>query len=402
MTPTAATKNENLPSTAILALSFASFGSAMSMRIADAMLVRLASEFELALGAVSIVITVFGVVYGIAQLLFGPLGDRYGKYRVVSLACVACSFTSLLCALAPDFAMLIAARALAGATCAALIPLSMAWIGDVVSYENRQAVLARFMIGHILGLSTGIMLGGVSADYLNWRFPFFMISAWFLFTGLYLIRMSGSLPEHAKQVHKVQGHPIARMLSEFARVVEVPWARTVLVTVLLEGGLVYGALAFIPTHLHNVHGMSLAAAGSLVMLFGFGGFAFAIRSRQMVKSLGEVGLIRYGALLMTLSMAIIGYTPWWWIAIPGAFLFGLGFYMMHNTLQINATQMAPQRRGAAVAAFASCFFFGQAGGVAMAGSLLTVVGTSPLIAGSGLGILWVGGRFARLRAVKAD
>ncbi len=402
MTPTAAKNQENIPSTAILALAFASFSSAMSMRIADAMLVRLSAEFDLALGAVSIVITIFGVVYGIAQLMFGPLGDRYGKYRVVALACVACSITALLCGLAPDFSTLVAARALAGATCAALIPLSMAWIGDVVSYENRQTVLARFMIGHILGLSTGIMLGGVSADYLNWRFPFFLIALSFLLTGLSLIRMNDRLPQHAKQVFKAEGHAATRMLSEFAKVVGVPWARKVLVTVLLEGALVYGALAFVPTHLHNVHGLSLASAGSLVMLFGFGGFAFAIRSRQMVKSLGEVGLIRYGSLLMTLAMAVIGYTPWWWVAIPGAFLFGLGFDMMHNTLQINATQMAPQRRGAAVAAFASCFFFGQAGGVAIAGYLLSVAGTSHLIAGSGLGLLWVGVRFARLRALKAD
>ena len=69
----------------------------MSMRIADSMLVRLSSEFGLALGAVSIVITVFGVVYGTAQLMFGPLGDRYGKYRVISLACIVCSRTSGLC-----------------------------------------------------------------------------------------------------------------------------------------------------------------------------------------------------------------------------------------------------------------------------------------------------------------
>ncbi len=372
------------------------------MRIADAMLVRLASEFDMALGAVSIVITVFGIVYGVAQLMFGPLGDRYGKYRVVALACVACSFTSLMCGLAPDFPMLIGARALAGASCAALIPLSMAWIGDVVSYENRQTVLARFMIGHILGLSTGIMLGGVSADYLNWRFPFFLISASFMITGISLIRMNARLPDHAKQVCKAEGHPMARMWSEFARVLEVAWARKVLGTVLLEGVLVYGALAFVPTHLHTVHQMSLASAGSLVMLFGFGGFAFAIRSREMVKRLGEVGLIRYGALLMALSMAVIGYTPLWWVAIPGAFLFGLGFYMMHNTLQINATQMAPERRGAAVAAFASSFFFGQAGGVAVAGSLLNWLGSSHLIALSGLGLLWVGERFARLRALKPD
>lgn len=374
----------------------------MSMRITDAMLPRLATEFDTTLSAVSAVITVFGVVYGLAQLWFGPLGDRYGKYRIVSLACIACSFTTLLCAIAPDFSMLIVARAWAGATCAALIPLSMAWIGDVVDYEHRQSVLARFMIGHILGLSTGIMLGGVSADYLNWRVPFLLIAIAFLVTGVCLIRINRRLPERAKQIRQTGAHPLTHMVAEFSRVLQVPWARKVLITVLLEGGLVYGALAFVPTHLHTRHGLSLAAAGGLVMLFGFGGFAFAIRSKAMVKRLGEVGLISAGGWLMTASMMLIAYTPIWWLAIPGAFTFGLGFYMMHNTLQINATQMAPERRGAAVAAFASCFFFGQAAGVAMAGVLLTTVGSSHLIAGSALGLCLLGRRFALLRLAKAD
>ena len=60
--------------------------------------------------------------------------------------------------------------------------------------------------------------------------------------------------------------------------------------------------------------------------------------------------------------------------------------MMHNTLQVNATQMLPERRGAAVAAFASCFFFGQAVGVSLAGLLVGVVGTAALL---GLGAVAV-------------
>ncbi len=364
------------------------------------MLVRLADQFGIALGAAAMVITVFGFAYGLSQLLFGPLGDRYGKYLVIAWGCVACALTTLLCAIAPDFQSLLAARVLAGISCASLIPLSMAWIGDVVAYEDRQTVLARFLIGQILGMSSGIMLGGVSADYLNWRFPFFLIAATFLFTGLTLVRMNGRLPAQAKQLHRVGGPAAARVLSEFRRVLEVGWARKVLGTVLVEGALVYGGLSFVPTHLHTLHGISLAGSGSLVMLFGFGGFLFAVRSRQMVKQLGEVGLVRRGAMLMSAAMLVIAYSPVWWTAIAACFAFGLGFYMMHNTLQINATQMAPERRGAAVASFASCFFLGQSAGVAVGASLLSTVGSAHLLAVAGLGVALIGERFARLRAAR--
>ena len=49
-----------------------------------------------------------------------------------------------------------------------MIPLSMAWIGDVGPYEHRQPTLARFLIGQILGLSTGVWLGGFAADHFSW------------------------------------------------------------------------------------------------------------------------------------------------------------------------------------------------------------------------------------------
>ena len=396
----AASSVGSIPATAILALSFGAFGSGMSMRVTDAMLVRLAAEFDIALGAAAMTITVFGFAYGFSQLLFGPLGDRYGKYLVIAWGSLSCAVTALACGLMPDFSSLLVARAIAGATCAAIIPLSMAWIGDVVAYEDRQPVLARFLIGQILGLSFGIVLGGFAADYLNWRVPFFLIAMSFFATGLYLIRMNARLPALAKQLHRAEGGALMRMMGEFRKVLEVRWARKVLGTVLIEGALVYGALAFVPSHLHTVHGVSLSAAGSLVMLFGFGGFAFALRSRQMIRHFGEVGLIRYGALMMALPMIAIAYTPVWWVAVPACFLFGLGFYMMHNTLQINATQMAPQRRGAAVAAFASCFFVGQAAGVAFGGALLAQLGTGHIIAAAGVGVWLIGKRFARLRAAK--
>ncbi|MFM7632686.1 MAG: MFS transporter [Betaproteobacteria bacterium] len=129
-----------VPRSAFVALALAAFGSGMSMRVADPMLIRLSGEFSLAISDVSAAITVFSVAYGLAQLLFGPLGDRYGKYLVIAVGCFVCSFTSLLCAAAHNFSTLVIARLLAGASCAALIPLSMAWIGDVVSYAERQPV----------------------------------------------------------------------------------------------------------------------------------------------------------------------------------------------------------------------------------------------------------------------
>jgi predicted MFS family arabinose efflux permease len=382
----------------VVALSLGAFASGVSLRLTDALLPLFAREFGIPLGSAASAITAFSVAYGLSQLFFGPVGDRFGKYRVIAWACAACALTASLCGLAQGFAQLEVARLMAGATAAAIIPLSMAWIGDVVPYDQRQPVLARFLIGQILGLSTGVFVGGFAADHLSWRVPFFGIGVLFVAISLTLFAIDRRLPAHARVLNRVAGNALRRMASEFAQVLARPWARVVLVTVFLEGASLYGAFAFIATHLHEHFGLALGSAGAILMVFGFGGLLFAIASATLVRRLGEVGLTLYGGLLLAGSLLAIGLAPLWWWALPGCFVAGLGFYMLHNTLQINATQMAPERRGAAVSAFASCFFLGQAVGVAVFGLLVGRIGTGSVISAGACGVLVVALNFSRLRS----
>lgn len=384
-----------IPAAAVPLLSVAAFGSGVSLRVTDPLLPHLATEFGVSLGEASHVITFFAIAYGLSQLVFGPVGDRYGKYFVIGCGSLACAMTAAFCGLAPNFGALLFARMLAGATAATVIPLSMAWIGDVVPYDQRQPVLARFLIGQILGLSAGVLVGGYAADHRNWRLPFLGIALVFLIVGVALLALNRRLPPHARVTHKAEGGHVARMVSEFRQVLARPWARLVLATVFLEGAFLYGAFAFIASHVHKVFGVSLTAAGALVMLFGLGGFLFALASRSLVTRLGETGLSAWGGVLMAGALVATGLAPAWWWAIPGCFGAGLGFYMLHNTLQINATQMAPERRGTAVSAFASCFFLGQSAGVALAGSMVERVGTPVVIAVGGAGVLLVALNFNR-------
>jgi predicted MFS family arabinose efflux permease len=388
---------DSIPRAAIFALSLAAFGSGTSLRVTDPQLPRLASDFGVSLASASYVITCFSIAYGVSQLFFGPVGDRFGKYLVVAWACACCALTALLCAVAPTFQMLLAARLLAGTTAAALIPLSMAWIGDVVAYDERQPVLAKFLIGQILGVSTGVFIGGLAADYLNWRLPFLAVSLGFILISLTLFGLNKRLPEHARIRHRVEGAVIPRMISEFAYVLSGRWARLVLATVFLEGVFLYGSFAFIATHVHLVHGIPLSRAGLLVMLFGFGGLLFATGSTVLVRRLGETGLTRWGGAIAAAGLLVTGVAPQWGWAIPGCFFTGLGFYMLHNTLQINATQMAPERRGAAVSAFASCFFLGQSLGVGVAGIVADHMGTTTILVLGSAGLLLISLNFSRLQ-----
>ncbi len=376
----------------IALLSAGAFGSAASMRVADAQLPALASGFGVPIGGAAQVITVFSVAYGLMQLVYGPLADRYGKWRVVSLAVLASAVTAAACALAPDFPALLWARLFAGATCAAVIPMSMAWIGDAVAYERRQAVLARFLTGQILGLAAGQWAGGLAADHGLWRAPFALLSACFLAAGVLLWRARSAAIEAAPPQPR-SGHPVR----EAAAVLRLRWPRVVLAVVFLEGLVLFGPMAFMATHLHLTFGMSLARAGSIVMLFAAGGLVFVMGSAPLVRRLGESGLAAGGGALMALALVVVALSPLWWTAPFAATLLGAGFYMLHTTLQINATQMAPQARGAAVSLFASALFLGQTAGVFVVSLLIGTTGTAAVLAAGGACLLGLGLLFARLR-----
>jgi predicted MFS family arabinose efflux permease len=375
----------------IFLLSLAAFASTASMRVTDALLPRLALDFGVGIARASAVITGFTVAYGAMQILFGPLGDRYGKLRVIALAGAAASLATLGCFLAQGFEALVAARLIAGAFCGAIIPLSMAWIGDVVAYKDRQPVLARFLVGQVMGIAGGISAGGFAAGHADWRWPFAAIALWLGVSAALLFRASLADPAYT-------GRTDARFFRNLADVVRVPWARVVLLTVFTEGCVVFGALAFIPTHLHFVRGFDLASAALTVVAFSLGGVFFAIFAGHVVRRLGEAGLATTGAVFLAVGLTAIALSTTRTLAAASCLFAGLGFYMLHNTLQTNATQMAPERRGAAMALFASCLFLGQSAGIALAAALAESVGTTRVIIAAGVAVLPVGIAFAYLKA----
>ena len=68
-----------------------------------------------------------------------------------------------------------------------------------------------------------------------------------------------------------------------------------MLSVFSEGMIIFGTLAFIPTHLHFQRGVELSTAGLALVAYAAGGVLFAIFAGRIVKALGEVRLARGGA-----------------------------------------------------------------------------------------------------------
>lgn len=351
------------------------------------MLPRVAAEYATSLSAASWAITAFAIVYGCLQLVLGPSGDRYGKLRVISVFSLVAAVASFLCVLAGTLGTLIAARMLAGVGCAAVIPLAMAWIGDNVPYEQRQAVLARFLTGQVCGLACGQTFGGIAAEQDWWQWPFLAYTALFALA-------SGLLWYRAGRHERPQPRARESLGVSLRAVIDKPWPRVVLIAVFCEGAAVFCGFAFVASHLHVAGGLPLTQAGLILAVFALGGLSFALLARRLVPKLGESGLCQAGGVMIAIALAAICVSPTPAVAVIGCYLFGLGFYMLHNTLQTTATQMAPERRGAAVALFATAFFLGQSVGTGVGGAIIGFYGTTPTLALATVAVLPVAFGFA--------
>lgn len=340
------------------------FASMASARVCDPMLLVLSREFDVSTGEAAAVVSWFAIAYGSMQLLYGPLGDRYGKLRVVVLAAFACSVFSLLTALAPNFGLLAFARAGMGATAAGIVPMAMAWIGDQVPYDKRQEAIARLTSATVSGLMMGQWFGGVAADSLGWRVAFFVLAGLFFVAAWRLHRSVGAQQAPQSAQAAVGGAAYALKSLQLLRLPRVRW---VLAMTLVEGALAFGSIAFAPSLLAQNFGLSASAAGAMMILYGIGGLCYSQLAGRWISRLGEQGLALGGGALIALGLLLLTWASQVWLGALACMVAGLGFYMLHSNLQVQATQMAPEARATAVTLFACTLFFGQSIGVVLLG-----------------------------------
>ena len=357
---------------AIGLMALAAFASGFSLRITDPLLPQIAADFSTSIGLASAIVTAYAVPYGLTQAFAGLWGDRIGKCQAVAANCAISCVLVLLCAFSQTLPQLTAARFICAPAAATIVPLGMAYVGDVVPYEKRQPVLARFLAGQMLGMITGQIAGGVIGDHFGWRTVFFVLAVVFACAGLALATQFPNNP-WVKPMRRPPEHK-AGLVADYRKLFASRWARFLLIAVFFEGLIFFGGFTYVAADLRERFALSFSLIGVVVAGFGIGSVLYAVTVHRLVMLLRENGLVIGGGIVVMLGYLTLAGTRFWEVAPLAVAALGFGYYMLHNTLQTHATQMLPEARGTAVAGFSSALFLGQSAGVTLAAPIVDRAG----------------------------
>jgi DHA1 family inner membrane transport protein len=353
-------------------LALAGFASGSGMRLLDPLLPLVADGLHVTVAGASVLIACFMLPYGLGQAVLGPLGDRLGKLRIVCVATGLYGVCVTACAAAPDLTALVWLRAASGLFAGAVIPLMMAYLGDVVPYEQRQETLGRFLTGMVMAQMLTGPISGVIGERGGWRLSFLALGVFAIAVGATLVwRFGRRLWREAETrgLTAVPG-PVA-----YLRLLARPVGRWLLISAFFDGLCLFGgAFPYVGAFLIQEFHLGSAGAGLIVAGFGLGSFLYTRFARRLVHRFGESGLLLLGGLGIACGLGLLALVPNWPVAAGLQVFMGLMFYMFHGVLQARATEALPEARGAAVAAFALALFLGQGTGALAFGFLLATGG----------------------------
>ncbi len=292
--------------------------------ILAAVLPRVQSELGLTDFQAGLLAPAFLVAYFITSPIFGTLGDRVSRTRLMTLGVSAWSVATAATGLMRNFAQMLIARSFVGIGEAAYATISPALLSDYFPRTQRGRAFAVFYVAIPVGAAVGYLLGGAIEPALGWRAAFFVVGL----PGVVMALLALTVPDPPRgateqNVEPTVSEPVWNTLRAFAK--NHAYAGTVLGSAAYTFGL--GGLAFwMPKYLEQVRGVDLSRAnyivGTVTVLAGLsgtfvGGFlGDRLSTRMKHGQLWLCGISCVAAIIPTwITLATTGsYFVWFFVA----------------------------------------------------------------------------------------
>ena len=368
----------------LLILSLGGFAASMAARIVDPLVTAIAADFVMPVAMVALLASAYTLPFSFSQPLLGPVGDAIGKSLMIRVALALLAFFLLASAFAPSFTTLFWARIFAGMAGAGIIPLSFALIGDTFAIAVRQVAMSRFLASTLVGQLVGSSAAGLLAEWIGWRWVL-GLSAMIAF--LAAIAAILWLPRSTQPSNPID---VREILNRYGRVLQNPRSYICFGSVFLEGGAIYGITPFIGDMMQQRQIGGLREAGIAVAGLGLGGLLYTLAVPLILKVATRPQMMRAGGVLAGLSLMTLAFPLNAW-GISGVMVFlGIGFFLMHNSIQTEVTELLPAARASCFALHAFSFYFGQSVGPILYGQGLSHFGIQPSVIVGGIVLICVG------------
>ncbi|GJE60473.1 MFS transporter [Methylobacterium trifolii] len=377
----------------IAVLSVAGFASTFAGRSVEPLVGVLSRDLGSDAHTVALLSTAFALPYALIQPILGPVGDALGKERVVTVCLGVLALALVGCTLAPDIGLLFGLRILAGAAAGGVIPLALALMGDRVPFAVRQVAISRFLVAVILGQLSGSTFAGLIEGQVGWR-GVFAITALVGLLGcaaaLFGFERIGGAPPRRPEFRQA--------LARYRTILANPRARVLFTAVFVEAIAIFGVFPYLAPLLEARGQGGPREAGLVLAGFAAGGLIYSFLVGLLLRFLGMTRMLVAGGAICAGALLVVGLAGRWQVDCAALLALGLGFYMLHNTFQVQVTEVAPGARASAVALHAFSYFCGQALGVAILGAAIQGLGQFAALAACAAIILATGLASAHLLA----
>lgn len=277
-----------------------------------ASLPSLGSVFNAPSSTVQLTLSMFVIAFGGAQLIIGPLSDRFGRRPVVIGGLSLYVLASLLCAISPSIELLIAARFVQALGCCSAIIIARAIVRDAYAPADSARVVARASTWLSIAPLTGPILGSYLQVAFGWRAAFVALS---LLSALVLLTVVLRLPEtnEHKNPHATEWAGLAANYRLVLGSREF-WAYA------LPGALSYGSIfAFISGSSPVLIRILQVPTEWFGFCFAFGVSGYMIGTivcRRLLPKFGQILTLRIGTTIslgagaLFLTGVAIGLTHW--------------------------------------------------------------------------------------------
>ncbi len=292
---------------------------------------NLQQDLNASVAATQLTLSALIISFGVAQLICGPLADRFGRRPVLLAGLSLYTLASVLAAAAPGVEWLIACRALQGAAMAAAVTCGRSIVRDLYEPQQGARMLSRGLGGLGLIAFVSPLLGGALVHWFNWHIAMLMPA---LFGAASLAFIASRFRETVP-LRNPRATRLVPLLRNWWRIVSHPTFRAYTLLLCMTYAGLFTLLASSSFVYIGVLGLSRLACGAILAsfsLFYVAGTFFCRRllARHGLRATVAIGggfSLAGGALTALLSIAgAHQVSVWAVIAPPWLFMFGHGIH----------------------------------------------------------------------------